>query len=80
MIFDPVHYLPLLENKIGALDLAARLAGWEQQAEFQTLRRLMEARMIRAGRRLSSIHRVSDGTPSATKAVLATKGGAGCQD
>jgi hypothetical protein len=26
MVFDPVHYLPLLENKIGALDQAAPLA------------------------------------------------------
>ena len=51
MIFDPVHYLPLLEKKIGALDQAAPLAGWNLPPEFQTLRRLMEARMIRAGRR-----------------------------
>jgi transposase len=51
MIFDPVHYLPLLEKKIGALDQAAPLAGWDLPPEFQTLRRLMEARMIRAGRR-----------------------------
>jgi transposase len=51
MIFDPVHYLPLLEKKIGALDQAAPLAGWDLPAEFQTLRRLMEARMIKAGRR-----------------------------
>ena len=51
MVFDPVHYLPLLEQKIGALDQAAPLAGWELPAEFATLRRLMEARMIKAGRR-----------------------------
>ena len=51
MIFDPVHYLPLLERKIGALDQAAPLAEWDLPAEFQTLRRLMEARMIKAGRR-----------------------------
>jgi hypothetical protein len=24
MVFDPVHYLPLIEQKIGALDQAAR--------------------------------------------------------
>ena len=29
MVFDPIHYLPLLEHKIGALDQAAPLAGWE---------------------------------------------------
>jgi transposase len=51
MVFDPVHYLPLLEKKIGALDQAAPLVGWNLPAEFQTLRRLMEARMIKAGRR-----------------------------
>jgi transposase len=51
VVFDPVHYLPLLEKKIGALDQAAPLVGWDLPAEFQTLRRLMEARMIKAGRR-----------------------------
>lgn len=51
MIFDPVHYLPLIEKKISALDQAAPLAEWDLPAEFATLRRLMEARMIKAGRR-----------------------------
>ena len=27
-VFDPIHYLPLLERKVGALDQAAPLAGW----------------------------------------------------
>ena len=51
MVFDPVHYLPLLEKKIGALDQAAPLANWDLPESFQTLRRLMEARMLKAGRR-----------------------------
>jgi transposase len=51
MVFDPIHYLPLLEKKTGALDQAAPLAGWDLPAEFQTLRRLMEARLLKAGRR-----------------------------
>jgi hypothetical protein len=51
MVFDPVHYLPLLEKKINALDQAAPLVEWDLPAEFRTLRRLMEARMIKAGRR-----------------------------
>ncbi len=51
MAFDPVHYLPLLEQKTGALDQAAPLAGWDLPVEFATPRRLMEARMIKAGRR-----------------------------
>jgi hypothetical protein len=51
MVFDPIHYLPLLEQKAGALDQAAPLAEWDLPDEFATLRRLMEARMIKAGRR-----------------------------
>ena len=51
MVFDPVHYLPLIEKKINALDQAAPLAEWDLPPEFQTLRRLMEARMLKAGRR-----------------------------
>ena len=50
-IFEPIHYLPLIEQKIGALDQAAPLAGWELPPAFQTLRRLMEARSPKAGRR-----------------------------
>ena len=51
MIFDPVHYLPLIERKINALDQAAPLAAWDLPEEFHTLRRLMEARMLKMGRR-----------------------------
>jgi hypothetical protein len=45
LVFDPLHYLPLIERKIGALDQAAPLKGWELPEAFATLRRLMEARM-----------------------------------
>jgi hypothetical protein len=51
MVFDPVHYLSLLEKKIGALDQAAPLVNWQLPEAFHTLRRLLEARMIKAGRR-----------------------------
>lgn len=51
MVFDPLHYLPLIERKINALDQAAPLAAWDLPSEFQTLRRLMEARASKAGRR-----------------------------
>jgi len=51
MVFNPVHYLALLEKKIGALDQAAPLAKWELPEAFHTMRRLLEARMIKAGRR-----------------------------
>jgi len=50
-VFDPVHYLPLIERKINALDQAAPLAEWDLPEEFHTLRRLMEARMLKMGRR-----------------------------
>jgi hypothetical protein len=50
-VFDPLHYLALLEQKIGALDQAAPLVGWELPAEFATLRRLLEARMGKPGKR-----------------------------
>ncbi|WP_408021526.1 Mu transposase domain-containing protein, partial [Singulisphaera acidiphila] len=38
-IFDPVHYLGLLERKPGALDFALPLEGWELPACFAALRR-----------------------------------------
>jgi hypothetical protein len=50
-VFDPVHYLALLERKIGALDQAAPLAGWELPEAFTVLRRLLEARMGKQGKR-----------------------------
>jgi transposase len=50
-VFDPLHYLALLERKIGALDQAAPLAGWELPEAFATLRRLLEARMGKQGKR-----------------------------
>jgi hypothetical protein len=51
VVFDPVHYLPLIEQKINSLDQAAPLQGWDLPEEFATLRRLMEARMNKHGRR-----------------------------
>lgn len=50
-VFDPLHYLALLEHKIGALDQAAPLAGWDLPDAFATLRRLLEARMDKRGKR-----------------------------
>jgi len=51
LVFDPLHYLALLEKKIGALDQAAPLAGWKLPEAFANLRRLLEARMGKAGKR-----------------------------
>ena len=50
-VFDPLHYLALIEQKINALDQAAPLAGWELPEEFASLRRLLEARMGKQGKR-----------------------------
>jgi len=41
--FDPVHYLPLLERKPGALDHARPLEGWALPECFGVLRRRLEA-------------------------------------
>jgi transposase len=50
-VFDPLHYLALIERKINALDQAAPLADWQLPEEFATLRRLLEARMGKPGKR-----------------------------
>ena len=50
-IYDPIHYLPPLEKETGALDQAAPLQNWELPEEFGTLRRLLESRMGRRGKR-----------------------------
>jgi len=51
MIFNPLHYLALLEQKTNALDQAAPLQGWQLPEEFIELRRQMEARLGKRGRR-----------------------------
>ena len=55
LIFEPRHYLALLERKTGALDQAAPLAAWQLPDEFLRLRRLLEAR--RANRARASTYR-----------------------
>ena len=50
-VYDPLHYLALLEQKTRALDQAAPLAGWELPAGFAELRRLLEARLPKGGKR-----------------------------
>ena len=50
-VFDPLHYLALIEQKINALDQAAPLADWKLPEEFATLRRLLEVRMGKKGKR-----------------------------
>jgi len=50
-VFDPLHYLALIEQKPGALDQAAPLQGWHLGDPFDHLRRLLEARMGNRGKR-----------------------------
>ena len=51
LVYDPIHYLPLLERKPGALDQAAPLQGWDLPEEFAALRRRLESRMGPRGKR-----------------------------
>jgi hypothetical protein len=51
VVFDPLHYLALLEQKTRALDQAAPLAGWQLPPCFAQLRRLLEARLRKHGSR-----------------------------
>ena len=51
VIFEPVHYLALLERKPGALDFARPLCGLELPGSFGVLRRRLERDLGDAGTR-----------------------------
>jgi transposase len=51
VVFDPLHYLALLEQKTRALDQAAPLASWQLPECYAELRRLLEARLKKHGSR-----------------------------
>jgi transposase len=50
-IYNPLHYLSLLENKPRAFDQAAPLADWNLPDSFDRLRRVLEARLETRGRK-----------------------------
>ena len=50
-IYNPLHYLALLEQKPRALDQAAPLQDWLLPEVFDRLRRVLEVRMERRGRK-----------------------------
>ena len=50
-IYNPLHYLALLERKPRAFDQAAPLQNWVLPEVFDRLRRLLEVRMERRGRK-----------------------------
>ena len=41
--FEPIHYLALLERKLGGFDFARPLAGWDLPVAFGIWRRQLEA-------------------------------------
>ena len=51
MIWSSIRSLSAFAQKIAALDQAAPLAGWELPDAFPTLRRHLEARMGKSGKR-----------------------------
>lgn len=75
-VFEPLHYLALIERKINALDQAAPLADWKLPEEFATLRRLLEARMGKKGKRefvqvlrLMEVFKIDDVTAGVREAI-----------
>jgi transposase len=51
VVYEPLHYLALLEKKPGALEQAAPLKDWKLDPAFAELRRLLEARFGHRGKR-----------------------------
>ena len=63
-IYDPLHYLALLEQKSRALDQAAPLTGWQLPNCFAQLRHLLEARLTKhAGREYIQVLRLLETFP-----------------
>ncbi|HEY5057059.1 MAG TPA: IS21 family transposase, partial [Acidobacteriaceae bacterium] len=64
-VFDPLHYLALIETKPNALDQAAPLQDWNLPETFQHLRHLLEARMGNRGKReFIQVLRLMEAIPS----------------
>ena len=73
-VYDPLHYLALIETKPGALDQAAALQDWDLPPVFQHLRHLMEARMGSKGKReFIQVLRLMEIAPKHTVADAATE-------
>jgi len=51
VLFDPIHYLPLLERKPGSIDYARPLQGWDLPACFKVLRDRLETEQEGEGTR-----------------------------
>ena len=51
VLYNPIHYLPLLKRKPGALDFGKPFEEWELPESFQQLRRRLEAARGEEGKR-----------------------------
>jgi hypothetical protein len=65
VIFDPLHYLALLERKPGALDHARPLEGWDLPPCFALLRRRLEAQDEKGTREYIKVLRLLESIPLA---------------
>ena len=73
-VFDPLHYLALIETKPNALDQAAPLQGWKLPDAFGHLRHLLEARMGNRGKReFIQVLRLMETMPTAVVADAVTE-------
>ena len=73
-VFDPMHYLALIEMKPNALDQAAPLKDWDLPETFQHLRHLLEARMGNRGRHeFIQVLRLLEAIPMAVVASAVTE-------
>jgi len=73
-VFEPLHYLALIETKPNALDQAAPLQGWELPETFQHLRHLLEARMGNRGKReFIQVLRLMEAIPKEVVTFAATE-------
>jgi transposase len=73
-VFDPLHYLALLEQKPGALDQAAPLKNWDLPEVFQHLRHMLEARMGNRGKReFIQVLRLMEALPAQIVAAAVTE-------
>ena len=73
-VFDPLHYLALIETKPSALDQAAPLQDWDLPEPFQHLRHLLEARMGNRGKReFIQVLRLMEAFPKEVVAAAVTE-------
>lgn len=73
-VFEPLHYLALIETKPNALDQAAPLQGWDLPEVFQHLRHLLEARMGNRGKReFIQVLRLMEAIPKEVVTFAATE-------